>query len=146
MLKEPEKYDVDVIAFEDLKGIRENISNDKDFQQRIFSQFYHIVEYKSKEKRVDTVQVDPRKTSKKYSKCKTVSGGNRCGDKFMGIDCGYRLHSDYNTAKNIGLRSLDDLQGGQKSHLGGATCQLALKSETMNTNGGNPPTGMFVSS
>jgi hypothetical protein len=56
--------------------------------------------------------------------------------KFCCQKCGYEGNADYNAAKNIGFRLL---RAGQKSPHGGATRHLALKSGTLNVNGGYSP-------
>ncbi len=56
--------------------------------------------------------------------------------QFCCVKCGYEANADYNAAKNVGFRLL---RAGQKSPHGGATRHLALKSGTLNVNGGYSP-------
>jgi IS605 OrfB family transposase len=132
---------VDVIAFEDLKEIRKDISNEKKFQQWCYRKLYHFVEYKAEEKGIAVKQVSPKYTSQRCSECGHTTKGNRNGSKFKCVNCGKELHSDYNAAKNIGNKFL---RSGQKFSGRKGYGQLALKSGTVNLNGNHtahPATG-----
>ncbi len=47
----------------------------------------------------------------------------------------YELNADYNASKNIARKLLKRLHSGQTSSSGGAPCQCALTSGTLNLNG-----------
>jgi IS605 OrfB family transposase len=129
LLEEAVEYDCSTIVFEDLEGIRENISNDKKFQQWAFYKFYKIVEYKAEEYGISVEQESPEYTSQTCSYCGYVDSKNRKGKSdFECQECGREYHADYNAARNIGLRFV---RSGQKSQHGRANCQLALKSGTL---------------
>nr|WP_256403827.1 transposase [Halorubrum salinum] len=82
--------------------------------------------------------VDPTYTSTWCSKRGTTLDENRQSQAtFCCVKCGYEVNADYNTAKNIGFRLL---RTGQKSPHEGAISHLALKSGTLNVNGGYSPT------
>jgi transposase len=49
--------------------------------------------------------------------------------------CEYELNADYNASKNIARKLLNRLHSGQTSSSGGAPCQCALTSGTLNLNG-----------
>ncbi|EJN58012.1 IS1341-type transposase [Halogranum salarium B-1] len=49
--------------------------------------------------------------------------------------CEYELNADYNASKKIARKLLKKLHSGQKSSSGGALCQCALPSGTLNLNG-----------
>lgn len=126
IVQEAMKKNVDVIVFEDLEKIRENISNDKKFQAWAFRKLKEFVEYKAVEQGMETRIVDPSYTSQRCSKCGHTSKQNRDKQNFECEECGYRVDSDYNASKNIGMRVI---LGGQKSQSGVGDGQLALSRE-----------------
>ncbi|GAB7095454.1 RNA-guided endonuclease TnpB family protein [Halolamina litorea] len=127
----------DQIAFEELTDIRDRMPGVKKFHAWAFRRLYDYVAYKAEAEAIGTTQVDPAYTSKRCSKCGTTLDKNRPSQaKFCCQKCGYEVNADYNAAKNIGFRLL---HAGQKSPHGGATCHLALKSGTLNVNGGYSP-------
>ena len=71
-----------------------------------FRCLYEYVAYKAREQGVETVQVNPRNTSKRCSTCGFTHDDNRDGEDFACLDCGYQNHADDNAAKNIGLQYL----------------------------------------
>jgi IS605 OrfB family transposase len=129
LLEEAIEHNCSIIVFEDLEGIRENISNDKKFQQWAFYKFYQIVVYKADEYGISIEQEPPEYTSQDCSYCGFVDSKNRKNKcDFECQECGREYHADYNAAKNIGLRFV---RAGQKSQHGRANCELALKSGTL---------------
>lgn len=125
------------IAFEDLTDIRERMPSVKKFHTWAFRRLYDCTMYKAKAKGIDTTQVDPAYTSQRCSRCGATLRENRQTQaRFCCQQCGYEVNADYNAAKNIGFRLL---RAGQKSPHGGATRHLALKSGTLNVNGGYSP-------
>ena len=104
------------IVFEELSYIRENISKATWQHIYAFQRFYRYVKYKTEEHGVEVVQVDPKNTSRQGSHCGFTHPNNRSGEllpvSFACQQCGYENHTDYNTGKNIGLRSLGYNQTG----------------------------------
>ena len=132
-------HNCDTIAFEELTDIRERLPGAKKFHAWAFRRLYDYVAYKADAKGIETTQVDPAYTSQRCSKCGTTLEENRQSQaRFCCQKCGYEVNADYNAAKNIGFRLL---RAGQKSPHGGATRHLALKSGTLNVNGGYSPAG-----
>jgi len=129
------------IAFENLKHIRERISNASKFQQWAFRELQRHVEYKAEEYGIDVDDVSPSYTSQQcsHSECGFTHEDNRDGDEFECLKCGKQLHSDYNAARNVGWRLV---QHWLKSGAERATSQLALKSGTVNANGRFRPTAL----
>lgn len=126
LLEEALEYGCSTIVFEDLEGIRENISDGKEFQQWAFNKFYQIVEYKAVEEGVSVEQESPEYTSQTCSYCGHVDSKNRKSKhEFKCVECGREYHADYNAARNVGLRFV---RSGLKSQDGRAKRQLALKS------------------
>ena len=134
LVKEARENDCTAIAFENLKHIRKRISNASKFQQWAFRELHRHVEYKAEEYGIDVDDVAPAYTSQRCShgECGFTHEDNREGDEFECLKCGKQLHSDYNAARNIGWRLV---QHRLKSGAGRASCQVALKSGTVNANG-----------
>ena len=122
------------IAFENLRRIRERISDGKKFQQWAFNALQTMVEYKAEEYGIIVDTVKPQYTSQQCSKCGCTLEENRDGQQFECLDCGYTANADYNAAKNVARKLALKLQQGQKSPVGGAFCQYALKSGMMTVN------------
>ena len=137
IVQEAVAHDCDVIAFEELTDIRDRMPGAKQFYAWAFRRLYDYVVYKAEAKGIGTTQVDPAYTSQRCSKCGTTLRENRPSQaRFCCQKCGYEANADYNAAKNIGFKLL---RAGQKSPQGGATSHLALKSGTLNVNGGYSP-------
>lgn len=132
IVEEAEQHDVDVIAFENLTDIRNNMPPAKQFHSWCFRKLYDYVEYKAEAKGIAVKQVSPKYTSQRCSECGHTTSGNRDGSGFECVNCGKRLHADYNAARNIGVKVLRSGQkfSGRKGH-----GQLALKSGLLNLNG-----------
>ena len=141
IVKEAQQHDVDVIAFENLTDIREDLSPQKQFHSWAFKTLYEYVEYKARERGIAVEEVNPEYTSQRCSKCGFTVSKNRDGSDFSCEKCGYELHADYNAAKNIGVKFL---RNGQKSRSRMGHGQLALKSGLMKPTGkhiADPVTG-----
>ena len=141
IVQEAVENDCTAIALENLKHIRERISNASKFQQWSFRELQRHVEYKAEEYGIDVDDVAPAYTSQRCShhECGFTHKDNRDGDEFECLKCGRELHADYNAARNIGWRLV---QHWLKSGAGRATSQLALKSGTLNANGDYTPSAL----
>jgi IS605 OrfB family transposase len=126
------------IAFENLENVRECISDASKFQQWAFNELERQVTYKANAKGITVETVHPAYTSQRCSEteCGFTHEDNRDGDVFVCQKCGKELHSDYNAARNIAHKLI---QNRRKSGSGGATYHLALKSGTVNGNGDYSP-------
>ena len=126
------------IVFEDLEGIRERISNASKFQQWAFRELKRQTVYKARAEGIAVESVNPAYTSQRcsHSECGFTTETNRDGDTFVCQRCGKELHSDYNAARNIAHKLIQDRR---TSGSGGATYHLALKSGTLNGNGDHSP-------
>lgn len=138
LVKEAVSQGCTTIVFEDLEGIRNGISDASKFQQWAFNELKRQVEYKAKAEGLTVETVHPQYTSQRCSetRCGFTHEDNRDGAVFTCQKCGKELHSDYNAARNIAHKFI---QNRRKSGSGGATYHLALKSGTVNGNGDYSP-------
>ena len=138
LVKEAVSQDCTTIVFEDLEGIRNGISDASKFQQWAFNELKRQVTYKANAEGLTVETVHPQYTSQRCSEtgCGFTHEDNRDGDKFACQKCSKELHSDYNAARNIAHKHI---QNRRKSGSGGATYHLALKSGTVNGNGEYSP-------
>ncbi|SDJ94741.1 transposase, IS605 OrfB family, central region [Halovenus aranensis] len=111
------------IVFEDLENIRERISDASKFQQWAFNELKRQVEYKAKQEGILVETVHPAYTSQRCSEtgCGFTHEDNRDGDVFVCQKCSKELHSDYNAARNIAHKFI---QNRRKSGSGGVTYHL----------------------
>lgn len=119
------------VVFEKLDGIRKRMSNLPKFQQWMFKRIQEEVEAQLEPYGVSVEKVNPRNTSKQCSQTTYhhVSDSNRSGKEFECVECGLALNADYNAARNIGLRYLDEnVPTGRTCSSGKADSQLALMS------------------
>ncbi|GGL44860.1 transposase [Halarchaeum grantii] len=129
------------VVFENLTDIRKRISNLPKFQQWLFSKLSDYVEYKLEPYGVEVDTVNPAYTSQGCSRpdCECVSEHNRQDKTFECVECGYAVDADYNAARNIGLRYLEEHSPASHTRSSGwVTSQLALMSGTLT------PAGTFV--
>jgi IS605 OrfB family transposase len=124
------------IAFENLTDIRERMAGAKRFHAWAFRRLYQYVEYKAEMYGIAVEQVSPAYTSQRCSMCGfTHELNRRSKHQFVCQKCEYELNADYNASKNIARKLLKRLHSGQTSSSGGAPCQCALTSGTLNLNG-----------
>jgi IS605 OrfB family transposase len=138
LVKEAVSQGCTTIVFEDLENIRDRILNASKFQQWAFNELERQVTYKANAEGITVERVHPAYTSQRCSEteCGFTHEDNRDGDVFVCQKCGKGLHSDYNAARNIAHKLI---QNRRKSGSGGATYHLALKSGTVNGNGDYSP-------
>ena len=138
LVKEAVSQNCTTIVFENLENIRDRISNASKFQQWAFNELKRQVTYKAKQHGISVETVHPAYTSQRCSEtgCGFTHKDNRDGDVFVCQKCDKELHSDYNAARNIAHKFI---QNRRKSGSGGATYHLALKSGTVNGNGDYSP-------
>ncbi|NGM68214.1 IS200/IS605 family element transposase accessory protein TnpB [Natronolimnobius sp. AArcel1] len=136
ILEEARDHDCTHVAFENLTGIRDRMAGAKRFHAWAFRRLYHYVEYKAEMFGIETEQVSPAYTSQRCSSCGFTHESNRQSKhQFVCQKCEYELNADYNASKNIARKLLKKLHSRQKSSSGGAPCQCALTSGTLNLNG-----------
>ena len=92
----------DVIAFENLTGIRERIPNAKKFHAWAFRRLFEYVEYKAEMFGISVDQVSPAYTSQRCSKCGTTLRENRqTQERFCCQKCGYEVNAHYNAVAGL---------------------------------------------
>ncbi|UTF54927.1 RNA-guided endonuclease InsQ/TnpB family protein [Natronosalvus rutilus] len=137
----------DVIAFEDLTDIREQLPHAKWHQVWAFRRLFEYVEYKAPEQGVSVEQVEPNHTSQRCSRteCGFTHEANRHGERFCCQKCGYEVNADYNGAKNIGLRyarkRIHRLRSSPTSGSGDAEVDLRVNGGTVNGKSHRPIAG-----
>jgi len=136
ILEEARDHDCTHIAFEDLTDIRERLPGAKRFHAWAFRRLFEYVAYKAEMVGIGVEQASPAYTSQRCSSCGfTHESNRRSKHQFVCQQCGYELNADYNASKNIARKLLEKLHSGQTSSGGGAPCQCALTSGTLNLNG-----------
>lgn len=101
------KHQAEVIQMELLEGIAKETSFLKnwpyyDLQQKI--------EYKAKEKGIEVIYINPQYTSQRCSKCGYIHKENReVQSKFLCQSCEFETNADYNAAKNISIKDIDQI-------------------------------------
>jgi IS605 OrfB family transposase len=79
--------------------------NGKSFNRLLGSwspgQLRRFIAYKAEQKGKTVVEVDPRNTSRRCSRCGLIDRRNRRGLTFRCINCGFTLNADLNASRNI---------------------------------------------
>ncbi|WP_224448396.1 RNA-guided endonuclease InsQ/TnpB family protein [Haloprofundus salilacus] len=136
ILEEARAHDCTHVVFENLTDIRNRMASAKRFHAWAFRRLSRYVEYKAAMFGIEVKQVSPEYTSQRCSACGfTHENNRRSKHQFVCQKCEYELNADYNASKNIARKLLKRLHSGQKSSSGGAPCQCALASGTLNLNG-----------
>ena len=105
LAKEIVQKPYDVFAVEALRIGRRKIHGRR-FNRMLggwsYGQLLTMLTYKSENIGKRIVQVNPRHTSQRCSKCGYIDKQNRKGLKFKCKQCGFELNADLNAARNIG--------------------------------------------
>ena len=105
LVAEAVEYGCDVIAFENLTGIRERMPRAKKFHEWAFRRLFEYIEYKAEIVGISVEEVNPAYTSQRYSKCGFTHENNRLTsdgqDVFECLKCGYSPHADYNAVAGL---------------------------------------------
>ena len=147
LVSEAVEHDCDVIAFEELSGIRERLPHAKWHHVWAFRRLFEYVSYKGPEQGVSVEQVEPNHTSQRCSRtdCGFTHDGNRHGEHFECQKCSYEVNGDYNAAKNIGVRYArkrqHKLRSSPKSGDGDAPVDVRVNGGTLNSKSYQPLAG-----
>ncbi|WP_436343648.1 RNA-guided endonuclease InsQ/TnpB family protein [Natronorubrum sp. FCH18a] len=135
LVEEADERECSHIAFEDLTDIRDRMPGAKRLHAWAFRRLYEYVAYKAVGHGLVVNQVDPANTSQRCSSCGHTARDNRpTQDSFECQSCGYTNHADYNAAKNVGYRLLQNQTGAG----GGAPVGVRLNTGMLNANGIKP--------
>ncbi|MCZ7373057.1 MAG: transposase, partial [Candidatus Methanoperedens sp.] len=96
----------DMFAIEDLTSIRvQSRTKGVEFTRKLnnwaFFELEQFLRYKAEAIGKTVVSIDPRYTSQKCSVCGHIYKGNRKGNSFKCVKCGFQIHADLNAARNI---------------------------------------------
>ena len=100
------RKDCGVIQMEDLTGIAEDSVflgrwTYYDLQQRI--------EQKAREHGIEVRKITPNWTSLRCSECGYIARKNRKKADFECVQCGYKIHADFNAARNIATPNIEEI-------------------------------------
>ncbi len=132
------------IVFEKLDGIRERLRFAKWHHLWAFRRIVEYVEYKAAQQSVAVERVKPNFTSQRCSRtdCGFTHEGNRHGEHFECLKCGYKVNADYNAAKNIGMRYVQKrqhrLHSSPMSESVDASVNMRINGGLMNGDGYQP--------
>lgn len=135
VVSEALNHDCTVIAFEDLRGIRDSKPNATAIHRWAFRRLTQFVEYRAEALDITVEYVEPSYTSQNCSRigCPGTGPENRPErSRFHCQRCGYEVAADYNAARNIGLRGV---RPGHTSSGRTGVGQCALKSGTLGPDG-----------
>lgn len=98
----------DIFAIEDLTSIRvQSRTKGVEFTRKLnnwaFYELEQFLKYKAEALGKSVVTIDPRYTSQKCSVCGHIYKGNRKGNSFKCVKCGFQIHADLNAARNIAI-------------------------------------------
>ncbi len=96
-----------IIALEDLTGIRNQTKNSK-LGKWSFAELRSIIEYKAEAIGKQTIAINPKYTSQTCSKCGFQKKTNRNGRIFKCKSCGFEIDADLNASRNIATFSRSD--------------------------------------
>jgi len=104
---------VDVLVLEDLRSLRKSSSRKLGTSKgkminyivnsMPYSMFQNFLKYKCLDRDIKVVSVNPAYTSKTCSRCKSQKTLRPRQDKFICLDCNFRLDADLNGSRNIEL-------------------------------------------
>lgn len=137
VVEEARTHNCDVIALEDLKGIRERLPPGGVHFLWAFRRLQTFIEYKSLEAGIRTRKVSSEYTSQRCAGCGHTAESNRpTRDAFHCEACGNQANADYNAAKNIAEKCIRfDQQSSDRM----GVSRYALKSGVMNPKQGFVP-------
>ncbi len=103
----------DIFAIEDLTSIRvqsrnKGIKFTRKLNNWAFYELEQFLRYKSEALGKSVITIDPRYTSQKCSVCGHIYKGNRKGNSFKCVKCGFSLHADLNAARNIAILGISE--------------------------------------
>jgi IS605 OrfB family transposase len=106
-----EKEEFNILALEKLH-IKKGKKSGRRFNSLLGSwspgELRRLLLYKAEARGKIVVEVDPRLTSQRCSRCGYTDKRNRRGLRFHCLRCGFELHADLNAARNIGVLGMSE--------------------------------------
>lgn len=100
------KHGCGTIQMEDLSGISKNDTFLKNWS---YYDLQQKIQYKAEEVGIKVRLIDPKHTSQRCSKCGHIHKDNRPDQKtFKCIECGFSVNADYNAARNIATKDIEE--------------------------------------
>ncbi|WP_423743591.1 transposase (plasmid) [Haladaptatus sp. SPP-AMP-3] len=108
IVSEAERHGCAVIAFGELEGVQEMLTESTPFHGHAFERLFEFVAYRAAERDIAVVQVNPEYTSQRCTSCGFTHPQNRDveNNRFECLKCGSEANDDYNAAKNVGFRCI----------------------------------------
>lgn len=135
IVKKAIEYGCGTIQMEDLSEIQNKNKAEKFLKNWSYFDLQQKIEFKSNEAGIEVKYVNPQFTSLRCSQCGNIHSENRKNQKiFNCIKCGYKRNADVNAAKNIAIKSIDDIISEQlASKVKVTSKKKAIKPKTRNT-------------
>lgn len=100
------KHGCGTIQMEDLSGISKDDTFLKNWS---YYDLQQKIQYKAEEVGIKVRLIDPKYTSQRCSKCGHIHKYNRPDQKtFKCIECGFSVNADYNAARNIATKDIEE--------------------------------------
>ena len=106
------KYNCGVIQMEELSKVTADV-NERLLKEWSYYDLQNKIKYKAKELGINVIEINPKYTSKRCSKCGCIHQDNRDGKKDQAkIECkvcGYKDNADINASKNISIPNIEKI-------------------------------------
>lgn len=106
------KYNCGVIQMEELSKVTADV-NERLLKEWSYYDLQNKIKYKAKELGINVIEINPKYTSKRCSKCGCIHQDNRDGKKdqakFECKVCGYKDNADINASKNISIPNIEKI-------------------------------------
>jgi len=105
------KVGAGIIQMEDLSSMKSLKVHDKFLSGWPIADLQNKIEYKANEYGIEVKKVNPQYTSQRCSSCGHISSENRekMSREFKCVRCGVEMDADYNAAKNLSIRGIDEI-------------------------------------
>ena len=97
------------IQIEDLTSLKESKIEDALLKDWAVADLQTKLKYKADEYGIQIIEVDPQYTSQRCSACGHIHKDNRKGENFVCISCGATENADYNAARNLTVKNIDQI-------------------------------------
>lgn len=97
------------IQIEDLSTLKTTKQRSPLLKDWALSDLQAKLKYKADEYGINIVEVNPQYTSQRCYSCGYIDSDNRKGEKFVCKSCGNTENADYNAAKNLTIKGIDQI-------------------------------------